>query len=99
MNERIIELRKALGMTQEEFATGIGMKRPTLSGIELNKAPITGRTIMLICNKYNVNRKWLIDGVGDMFDIEEHQKNLFLETFRKLKNDEKDFIIKISKKL
>lgn len=99
MNERIIELRKLLEMTQEEFSEKIGMNRTTLSGIEQNKAPITERTILLICKTYNVNKKWLEDGEGEIFSAEEPQKNLFLETFRKLKNDEKDFIIKISKKL
>jgi transcriptional regulator with XRE-family HTH domain len=99
MNKRIIELRKKLKMTQEEFAEGIGMKRTTLTLIELNKSNITERTIILICKIYNVNREWLETGKGKMFNDNNIEKRLFFDIFKTLKEDEKDFLIKISKKL
>lgn len=66
MNERIKELRKRLGLTQEEFSKRIGIKRNTLANYEIGRNdPIDG-IIFSICRVFNVNEKWLRTGDGNM---------------------------------
>ena len=67
MNKRIKELREVLGMTQDEFAQTINLKRNSLSLIELGKRNPSDRTISDICKKHNVSEKWLRSGSGSMF--------------------------------
>ena len=67
MNNRIKELRKQLGLTQQEFADRLKLKRNTIATYEMGKATPSNRTISDICEAYNVNREWLETGKGDMF--------------------------------
>ena len=67
MNERIKELRKSLGITQQEFADKLGLKRNTIATYEIGKAVPSDRVVSDLCNKYNVNEKWLRSGEGEMF--------------------------------
>lgn len=67
MNERVRELRKALGMTLEVFGSKIGIKKSSLSQIENGINNLTEQTILLICKEYNVNESWLRTGEGEMF--------------------------------
>ena len=59
MNTRIIELRKILNLSQTKFAKEISLKQGSISDMERGNAPITERTIIAICSKFNVNEKWL----------------------------------------
>lgn len=67
MNERIKELRKALGLTQQDFADKLGIKRGTISNYEIGRNIPIDAVISLICREFNVNETWLRDGSGDMF--------------------------------
>lgn len=67
MNERIKELRKSLGITQQEFADKLGLKRNTIATYEIGKAVPSDRVVSDLCNKYNVNEEWLRTGEGEMF--------------------------------
>ncbi len=67
MNERIKELRKSLGITQQEFADKLGLKRNTIATYEIGKAVPSDRVVSDLCNKYNVNEEWLRTGEGKMF--------------------------------
>lgn len=67
MKERIKELRKSLGITQQEFADKLGLKRNTIATYEIGKAVPSDRVISDLCNKYNVNEEWLRTGEGEMF--------------------------------
>ena len=70
MNNRIRALRKAMGLTLDEFGNRIGLKKSTLSLIENKKTNVTEQTIRSICREFNVNENWLRDGNGNMFDSE-----------------------------
>ena len=59
MNNRVKEIRLTLKLTQKQFAEKIGLKQTSYSDIENNKAPLTERTIIAICYKFNVNDEWL----------------------------------------
>ena len=68
MNRRIKEIRSALGLTQQEFADRLSLKRNTIATYEMGKASPSDRTINDICEKYNVNETWLRTGKGEMFN-------------------------------
>ena len=67
MKERIKELRKSLGITQQEFADKLGLKRNTIATYEIGKAVPSDRVVSDLCKKYNVNEEWLRTGEGEMF--------------------------------
>lgn len=83
MNERILELRKILGLTQLEFAKKIGIARSTLAGIELNKAEITERTILVIVSVFGVNIEWIKQGKGEIFNVSSNYQK-FIEIYKSL---------------
>ena len=67
MTERIKELRKALNLSQDEFANSLGLKtRGKIANIELGRVVPDGAFLSLICKTHNVNYQWLISGEGDM---------------------------------
>jgi transcriptional regulator with XRE-family HTH domain len=76
IGERIKILRNNLGLTLDEFGEKIGLKKATLSKIENNLSGSTEQTIILICKEYNVNREWLLNGVGEMFNNDDTLKSL-----------------------
>lgn len=67
MNERIKELRKHLGLTQQEFADKLGVKRGTVANYELIRNEPSNSVVSLICREFNVNETWLRTGEGEMF--------------------------------
>ncbi len=67
MNERIKKLRKALDLTQQEFADRIGSKRNTIAKYETETNTPSAAVISLICREFHVNEKWLREGTGEMF--------------------------------
>lgn len=67
MNERIKQIRKALGLSGEKFGERIGLKRSAISLIETGKTGITDQNILAICREYGVNENWLRTGEGEMF--------------------------------
>ena len=67
MNERIKELRKALGLTQQDFAERIGVKRNTIAQYEIGRNPPIDAVITSICREFNVSEAWLRGGTGGMF--------------------------------
>lgn len=67
MKERIKELRKRLGLTQQEFADKLGIKRGSIGNYELGRNIPVDSVIALICDRCHVNETWLRTGEGDMF--------------------------------
>lgn len=67
MNERIKQLRKTLGFTQQEFAERIGVKRNTIAQYEIGRNEPIDSVVNLICKEYSVNPDWLRNGSGEMF--------------------------------
>jgi transcriptional regulator with XRE-family HTH domain len=49
INDRVRQLRKELGFTQQEFATKLRLTHAQISAIELSKSIITEQNIFLIC--------------------------------------------------
>ncbi len=67
MNKRIKQLRKALDLTQQEFANRIGVKRNTVATYEGGRNAPVDAVSSLICKEFGVNEDWLRHGTGDMF--------------------------------
>lgn len=68
MKDRLKTIRLALGLSQEEFGSNIGIKsRAHISALESGARNITDRVISDVCSKYSVNEKWLRFGQGEMF--------------------------------
>lgn len=67
MGERIKELRRILGFTQQSFADRIGTSRTNIAGYEVKKSIPSDAVISLICREFNVNEEWLRNGTGEMF--------------------------------
>lgn len=89
MNERLKKLRKALDLTQQEFATRVGSKRNTIAKYETNTNLPSAAVISLICREFNVNEEWLRTGYGDMFlPVDRH--NEISKFINQLMQEEKD---------
>lgn len=67
MNERIKELRLALGLSLEAFGSRIGLGKSSVSKIERGLNSTTDQTVLSICREYGVNETWLRTGAGSMF--------------------------------
>lgn len=67
MKDRIKQLRKALDLTQQEFADKIGIKRNSLANYETGRNTPMDAILISICREFDVNEKWLRTGEGDMF--------------------------------
>ena len=77
MGERIRELRKALGFTQQEFSERIGVRRNTVAQYEMGRNPPNDTVITLICREFGVNEDWLRAGIGEMFRPRSRNEELF----------------------
>ena len=98
MNSRIKELRNYLNLNQKDFGSSIGL-RSSISEIENGKAPITERTIIAICSKFNVNEEWLKTGEGEMFVTADIKFNEFYSIYKKLSKPLQDFLIQSAENL
>ena len=95
--QRLQELRKSLGLTQETVAEKIDMDIPNLSNIENGKRFMTPENIEKIAKALNVE-------VKDLFDYEHHQSKeklivKILEFLKSASPEEVEFIYKSVKNL
>ena len=67
MQNRIKEIRKALNLTQQEFADRLNVKRGAIANYEVGKNNPSNTTISLICRVFDVDEVWLRTGQGEMF--------------------------------
>ena len=65
--DRIKAVRKALGLTQDEFSSRIAIKRNTLAVIETQKRATSELVIKSICREFGVNLDYLLHGDEPMF--------------------------------
>lgn len=90
INERVRELRKALGLTLEKFGARLGVGKNAISRIETAKSNVTDQMFLAICREYNVNPNWLRTGEGKMFS-EDEEEYLFRWVGRVLKDKPESF--------
>ena len=68
MNERLKELRKKLGLTQQEFADRLKIKRGAIANYEIGRNVPIDAVLSLISREFGVNLEWLRTGDGEMFN-------------------------------
>ncbi|MDO4587959.1 MAG: helix-turn-helix domain-containing protein [Planctomycetia bacterium] len=64
--ERLIELRKNLGLTQDQIAKKIRVTRSYYSLLETGEKEIVSKTLARLKEYLNVNPEWIETGKGDM---------------------------------
>jgi transcriptional regulator with XRE-family HTH domain len=95
ISRRIGEVRKALGLTQYEFAADLKISQAHASAIERNARTIQDRIIKMICFTYGVDEKWLKTGKGEMFEKGRDQKlEEVISNFKKLDELLQDYVLK-----
>lgn len=96
LNERLIELRKTLNMSQASFGKTLGVTGTAISRLESGSRNITNQMILLICREFNVDHLWLTTGEGNMFtDINEDDE--IIELLNKALSNENEFVRNILK--
>ena len=71
---RVKEMRKALGMKQDELSSILGIGKSALSMIETGRAALSERNKNILIQELNLNPQWIESGEGEIF-------NSPLETF------------------
>ena len=64
--ERFKAARKALGLTQVEFAEKLGMTQAGISAIESGRVKTSDRMIQILSNTFSLSAEWLRTGEGEM---------------------------------
>lgn len=62
MIDRIIEIRKDLNLSQEEFADRLELSRNFINQVENGKKNFSDRTISAICKEFGYNEEWIRNG-------------------------------------
>lgn len=91
MHERIKELRKALGLTQREFADKVGVKPNTVSQYEIGRNEPIDSVVTLLCREFRVNETWLRTGQGEMFQAVDREKEIAAFIADIISDPDKDF--------
>jgi Predicted transcriptional regulator len=73
MNSRIKEIRKKEKLSQQKFADELGIARGNIAAYEVGKNSPSDAVISLICTKFNINREWILNGNGDMYNLIEDE--------------------------
>lgn len=94
IGNRIRAVRKKMGLNQTDFGRAIGLKQTSLAQIETGVRTATDRTIILICEKYNVNKIWLVEGHGEMFENDDME---FARAVDRVMFGESDFARRVFK--
>lgn len=103
MNARIKELRKSLGLTQQEFANRLRVKRNTVGQWECGINALTDQMVFSICREFGVSEAWLRTGEGEMLATKTKQTEIADITARLFKMDSNSkqykFIVALSEYL
>lgn len=91
MNERIKKVRKANGLTQQEFADRLNIGRGTLANYEVGRNEPIDAVVSLICREFNVDEHWLRTGEGDMFVKRSNEDELASTVERLLTGETSEF--------
>lgn len=67
MGNRISEIRKRLGLRQEEFAETFQVSRAFISAIEKDRSKFSVDNLIRLQSDYNVNINYILSGIGEPF--------------------------------
>ncbi|HGS8960201.1 TPA: helix-turn-helix domain-containing protein [Clostridioides difficile] len=102
ISKRIRKVRKDANLSQPAFGEKLGVSKDVISNIEYNRVEPKPLFINYMCDVFNVNKEWLLNGVGNMYiSAEENRYSTLREVFYKIvsSKDEnlKELVINLSK--
>ena len=100
INNRLVELRKHLNLSQRAFCKKIGLHQATYALLEKPDNEIREVYIKIISQTYNVSEKWLKSGEGDIFmEAPDRQLEELLSIYDNLPPSLQQFLYKQAKEL
>ena len=95
VSQRIGEIRKKLGLTQQKFAEDLKISRSLAVALEANTRTVQARIIKMISFTYGVSENWLKTGKGAMFDEgRDYKLEEVISNFKKLDDLLQDYVLK-----
>ena len=91
MNSRIKKIRIDSGLTQQQFADRLGIKRGAIANYEIGRNAPIDAVISLICDKFNVNKDWLLNGTGSPYVEIDKENQLMMWAGSVLKEESESF--------
>lgn len=98
--DRIKEIRKREGLTQQKFADRIGTKQNTVAQYEIGRNIPIDPVITAICREFNVNEVWLRTGEGEPYQEETRQEQIMKFAVQTIKGSDefrKQFVSMLAK--
>jgi transcriptional regulator with XRE-family HTH domain len=95
INERLKAVRAALRLSQTEFSRGIYLSQSFYAQLEGQNRSVNERIVELIAVKYGVNKQWLLQGTGEMFNdtVQSIELRQLLDIYQELDPPFKDYIL------
>ena len=90
-NNRIKEIRKEAGLTQDQFGGRLGVKKNTISQIENGVNAVSDQLRRSICREFHVSEEWLRTGRGEMFAPRSREEEVEAAVQRLLSGQRPDF--------
>ena len=97
ISEKLKIIRKVNGLTQQEFASRLGISRSNLSSIEQGVVNPTDLFINCVCLMFEVDKNWLVnENINDLSGIQNSNdlKYLIANKYDQLNDIYKKFIEK-----
>ncbi len=76
MKERFKLIRKKEHLSQADFGKMLGVSRDVIGNIEYGRVEPKPLLINHLCDVFNVNKEWLLNGTGEIYTIPEDDKEL-----------------------
>lgn len=89
MKDRIKKIREDAGLNQSKFGERISISRSAVWKIENGENTPSEQTISLICKEFNVNDRWIREGIEPMYQPSEDKLSYYLG---QIKGGNDDFI-------
>ena len=95
MQERLKKIRSELNLSQRDFAGRIYISQSLYAELEIGKRTVNERIIHLISTQFNVSKKYLREGAGEIFTAEQPDLKLdqLITIFNSLDNLLQDYLL------
>lgn len=98
MYRRLKEVRKTLGMNQNDFAKRLGLSQSTLAMIEVGKRNFNEKHLRLVGSAFGVNEQWMRTGEGEMFAAPPYAGE-FMSIFADLRPETQRYLTMMAREL
>lgn len=76
ISSRLEQIRTNEKLSRVKFGLKVGKSDDAIYNLERDRATITDEFIELVCEIFNVNKDWLINGEGSMYDVSNESLDL-----------------------